>query len=369
MKIGILTSSRADFGIYLPLLQTLRADEDFDLEIIAFGTHTSKFHGNTLQEIRKAGFEKIQTLTTVVANDDENAVSTSYGLTAMKFADFWSHHRYDLVFCLGDRYEMSAAVQAGIPMEVRFAHLHGGETTLGAIDNIYRHQISLASKMHFTATAEYAQRVMELIGDTEGIYHIGSLSLEGVHDLELPNLNELRQDFKLPEGDFALLTFHPETLAPERNEALAVEMHEGLDRLTKEINLVITMPNADTHGSVFREKLKALKSAHPNEVALVESFGKRNYFAAMKHCRYLIGNTSSGIIEAASLGKHAVNVGDRQNGRVRSENVLDCPFTAKAIYETAMEAKKRGDYKGENRYYKQGAADLMLKVLKKTGYA
>ncbi len=364
MKIGVLTSSRADFGIYQPLLYKIQADRYFELQIIAFGTHTSRFHGFTLEDIRKEGFETVYSLTTALANDNEAAIATSYALTAMKFADFWTDHVYDLVFCLGDRYEMCAAVQAGIPSEVKFAHLHGGETTLGAIDNIYRHQISLASKLHFTATDNYADRVKLLTGSTKGVYHVGSLSLDGIENLMLPDENKLRLDFSIPPGNYALVTFHPETVSPNRNERLAIEMYQGLKRLSKDINLVITMPNADTMGSLFRKKLEQLRAHRQGNVILVENFGKRNYFAAMKYCIFLLGNTSSGIIEAASFNRYAVNVGNRQKGRVRSKNVFDCEFTADAIYKTSIEAMVFPAFTGENRYYKKGAANRIIEVLK-----
>jgi GDP/UDP-N,N'-diacetylbacillosamine 2-epimerase (hydrolysing) len=367
MKIGVLTSSRADYGIYLPLLQKLKKDAYFDLVIIAFGTHTSKFHGYTLEEIQKGGYETIHSLTTVLANDDETAVSTSFGLTALKFADFWSAHanKFDLVFCLGDRYEMAAAVEAGIPGGVRFAHLHGGETTLGAIDNIYRHQISLASELHFTATDQYAERVKELTALDEGVYVVGSLSLDGIEQIDLPEVNQLRREFELPTEEYALLTFHPETLLPGQNEQLATAMYEGLRDLTKKIKLVITMPNADTYGSIYRKKLKALKALHPKQVCLVENFGKANYFSVMKNCRFLLGNSSSGIIEAASFGKFAVNVGNRQKGRVCSPNVLNCAFSCHAILNTSLTALEMGEYSGVNLYYREGAADKIIQKLKR----
>src|SRR6187402_1429695 len=174
MKIGVLTSSRADYGIYLPLLRKMKNDPSFGLEIIAFGTHASKFHGYTVNEILDSSFGKVHIISALISNDDEQSIATSYGLTALKFADFWAQQQYDWVFCLGDRFEMSAAVQAGIPFGVKFAHIHGGETTLGAIDNIYRHQITLASALHFTSTDIFKNKVIDLIGSSENVFDVGS---------------------------------------------------------------------------------------------------------------------------------------------------------------------------------------------------
>ena len=160
MKVGILTSSRADFGIYLPLLNYIKEIPLFDIEIIAFGTHLSKSHGYTIEMIEEIGFSKIYKISSLISNDDEESISTSYGLTIIKFGNFWAKNKFDIVFCLGDRFEMSAAVQAGIPFGIKYAHFHGGEITLGAIDNIYRHQITLASLLHFTATKFFSRKVV-----------------------------------------------------------------------------------------------------------------------------------------------------------------------------------------------------------------
>ena len=152
MKIAVLTSSRADYGIYLPLLDALKKENDIILEIITFGTHLSRFHGYSIEGVQNDNYATIHQINSLLVTDDEASIATSYGMTVLKFSDFWSKNTYDLVFSLGDRFEMSAAVQAGIPFQVKFAHIHGGETTLGAIDNIYRHQITIASSYHFTAT-------------------------------------------------------------------------------------------------------------------------------------------------------------------------------------------------------------------------
>jgi GDP/UDP-N,N'-diacetylbacillosamine 2-epimerase (hydrolysing) len=365
MKIGVLTSSRADYGIYLPLLQKMQLDPFFDVEIIAFGTHVSKFHGYTLDEIKKSNFNKIHTISSLITNDDEQAIATAYCLTALKFADFWANNSYDCVLCLGDRFEMSAAVQAGIPFGVKFAHLHGGETTLGAIDNIYRHQITLASSLHFVATTAYKNRIIDITGSKRGIYTEGSLSLDNMPAFEPIEENTFYTTFNIPKKDFALVTFQPETVSSKRNIAYAQAMKEALSDIVADINLVITMPNADTLGTVYRQAKETLKKEFPDNIVLIENFGKINYFSAMTYAKFLIGNTSSGIIEAASFGKYVVNVGGRQEGRAQSQNILDCVFDAQAIVNNVKKALKLGNYTGENVYYKPNVADNIISILKK----
>jgi GDP/UDP-N,N'-diacetylbacillosamine 2-epimerase (hydrolysing) len=365
MKIGILTSSRADYGIYLPLLNKIKEDIFFDLEIIAFGTHLSKSHGFTLAEIKKNSYKKIHTLSSLISNDDEQSIATSYGLTVLKFSDFWQQNKFDLVLCLGDRFEMSAAVQAGIPFGVKYAHLHGGETTLGAIDNIYRHQITLASNLHFTAGEMFSDRIIELIGLNKNVYTVGSLSLNEIEKYQPINRSEFFEKFKLPNKDFALITFHPETVNTEMNQHFAFEMRKALSRVASKLFLVITMPNADTMGSVYRMEIEQLKNEFSTQVMCIENFGKENYFSAMYYAKLLIGNTSSGIIEAASFWKYVVNVGDRQKGRMQSDNVINTPFNHQNIIEAVEKAIVNKTFIGKNKYYIQNSVDLIINQIKK----
>ena len=365
MKIGVLTSSRADYGIYLPLLQKIKEESFFELEIIAFGTHLSKSHGYTLKDIEKDGYTCIHSISALISNDDEQSIATSYGLTVLKFADFWASHQYDLVFCLGDRFEMSAAVQAGIPFGINFAHIHGGETTLGAIDNVYRHQITLASKLHFTATVIFKEKVIDLIGSSEGVFDVGSLSLDDIKSFVPIDRIAFFEKFTIPNEEFALVTFHPETMSLQDNVRYAQEMKNALVSISKKIFIIITMPNADTQGSVYRAAIEQLKNEFSDRFLLIENFGKVNYFSAMHYAKILIGNTSSGILEAASFGKYVVNVGERQKGRVQSDNVLNCEFEEAAIISAVAKGMSFEKYNGENTYFKLGVADAIIKIVKK----
>ena len=364
MKIGVLTSSRADYGIYLPLLQKMKNDSFFELEIIAFGTHLSKGHGYTLNDIIKDEYNCIHTISSLISNDDEQSIASSYGLTVLKFADFWENYNFDLVFCLGDRFEMSAAVQAGIPFGVKFAHIHGGETTLGAIDNIYRHQISLASILHLTATDAFNKKVQNLIDSNENIFTTGSLSLNGIEDFVPIERKFFFEKFDILDEDFILVTFHPETMSVKDNVLYAQEMGRALKKISEDIFVVITMPNADTQGSIYREAIEKLEIEIPNRVLLIENFGKVNYFSAMYYAKILLGNTSSGILEAASFGKFVVNVGDRQKGRVQSGNIINCEFKEEAIVSSVCKAISLKTYNGHNVYFESNAADIIIKITK-----
>ncbi|RTY90301.1 UDP-N-acetylglucosamine 2-epimerase (hydrolyzing) [Flavobacterium sp. GSN2] len=364
MRIGILTSSRADYGIYFPLLQKMKIDSFFEMQIIAFGTHLSKSHGYTLNDIEKDGYTCIHSISSLISNDDEQSIASSYGLTVLKFSGFWTSHTFDLVFCLGDRFEMSAAVQAGIPFGVKFAHIHGGETTLGAIDNVYRHQITLASKLHFTATDVFRKKVIELTGSSYGVFDVGSLSLNDIKSYVPIDKVVFFEKFNIPSEEFALVTFHPETMSLHDNVRYAQAMKKSLITVSEKLFVIITMPNADTQGSVYREVIEEIKKEFSDRFLLIENFGKVNYFSAMHYAKILIGNTSSGILEAASFGKYVVNVGDRQKGRIQSDNVLNCEFKETAIIAVVTKAMSFERYNGKNVYFKERVADNIIKIVK-----
>ncbi len=367
INIAVLTSSRADFGIYMPLLKRIQNDKDFNMDIIAFGTHLSRYHGYTLDEIESQGFEVKYKISSMLLNDESVSIATAYALTASKFADFWDYHNdsYHFVLCLGDRYEMAAAVASGIPFNIPFVHIHGGETTLGAIDNTYRHSISLASKIHFVSTGVFAQRVKDIVGGNPHCFVIGSLSLDNLSALSLLSVKLFNDkwgiDLCYPS---ILITIHPETIAYKKNEEFATESFKALKHLADEYQLIITMPNADTSGTLFRIKFEELKRHKSNRVHLIENFGTESYFSCMQHVNLMIGNTSSGIIEAASFQKYVINIGNRQKGRPTSENVIHVPFESSIIIEKAKEFAKK-TYQGNNIYYKKNPAASIISHLKK----
>lgn len=364
MKVGVLTSSRADYGIYLPLLKELQKDPFFSLEIIAFGTHLSKNHGNTINEILKDGFHKIHQIKSLISDDSKKGIVLSYANTINKFSNFWDKNKYDLVFCLGDRFEMSAAVQSLIPFGIKLAHFHGGETTLGAIDNIYRHQISLVSDFHFVSSKNHMLKVKQIKGEKTNIYNVGSLSLNNIEKFKPLEKNLFFKKFKLLMKPFLLVTFHSETISVKNNYRYAEIMRNTLNELLREFQIVVTMPNADTLGSVFRKELNKLNKKGLRNLVLVESFGKENYFSAMEYCSLIIGNSSSGIIEAASFKKYVINVGNRQKGRDKGKNVYDVNFNSKKIIDLTYKLLNFKPFEEKNIYYKKNCAKRIIRKIK-----
>ena len=363
MKIGVLTSSRADYGIYLPLLNKLKFDQRFQLEIIAFGMHLQKSQGNTVDQITQEGYQVIHKVGKMPESDGVVDISKGYGNMIVSFAEFWSKNKYDVVLALGDRWEMSAAVQASIPFEVKIGHIHGGETTLGATDNIYRHQITLASTFHFTAAAVFSERVISILSSDKNVHTVGSISLEDINQLQLPSWDSVKEKFDIPFDDFILVTFHPESVGASMNQHYANVISDVLVILVKEHNVLVTKANSDAMGSLFNDCFQQLQEEYPQKLKLVSALGKLNYFKALEKCGFMLGNTSSGIIEAASFGKYVVNVGDRQKGRLRNENVIDVQFESNEILLAIKSVAKRLQYSGRNKYVRLSTTDTIINVI------
>lgn len=366
IRVGLLTSSRADYGIYLPLMKALKADNEIDLKIIVFGTHLSKFHGYTLNQILADGFIPFGSVESMLIGDTPNAISTSYALTALKFSDFWKENQkeFDIVFSLGDRFEMAAAVAASLPFQLKIAHIHGGETTLGAIDNIYRHSISLSSYFHFVSADPFKSRLIQLLGlEDPRIFNIGSLSLENLANMPLLSVWEFKDKWDIDlNQDTLLVTIHPETVAFEFNDRYCNEVAIALESLAHHYQIVITMPNADTSGMIFRNAFEKLVEKNKN-IKAVENFGTQSYFTCMNYSKLIIGNSSSGIVEAATFNKYVLNIGDRQKGRLSGENVIHLPFESVKIIELAKFYSKI-EYQGSNIYFQPNPSEKIIGVLK-----
>lgn len=363
MNVIVLTSSRADYGIYLPLLKKLKSDRFFNLKIVAFGTHLSEKYGNTIHQIFKDGFEVAYQLETLLKGDSPETIAKSMALTINLFADLWAKTKpnVDLVICLGDRYEMFAAVSASIPFNIPKAHLHGGETTIGAIDNSFRHSITSMSKFHFTSTEIHSKRIEQITGSNNHIFNVGALSLDNLNQMKLLNIYEFKDKFNIELQQPVLVTFHPETIAYEKNEEYINELISALSTLKKQI--VITMPNADTMGDVIRQRLIEFKKENQN-VIIVESLGTEGYFSCLGHCSFVLGNSSSGIIEAASFGKYVINLGNRQLGRDAGKNVIHCEIKKEKIIEAIESIKKLPELGHTNIYGDGSSADKIISILK-----
>ena len=330
MKIALLTSSRADYGIYLSLIKELKRDSFFHLHIIAFGTHLSVKYGKSVKQIINDGFEIDYEVDTMPDGDSPFAIASAIGKTVINFTKIWKKEKYDLVLALGDRYEMFAACSSVIPFTIPIAHIHGGETTLGAIDDAFRNAITQMAVFHFTTTEEYKKRVVAMKGSELRIFNVGALSIDNLKALKLFSIEEIKENFGIDMSiPSILITFHPETVAFTKNKEYIHELIEALDQISG-FQYVITMPNADTMGNVIRKELLKFVERNSN-VVLKESIGTIGYLSCMKYCSMMLGNTSSGFVEAAYFPKYVINLGDRQRGRILTSNIYSCAIKKEEI--------------------------------------
>jgi GDP/UDP-N,N'-diacetylbacillosamine 2-epimerase (hydrolysing) len=363
MKVAVLTSSRADYSIYYPLLKKIQADKFFSLSIIAFGTHVSKKHGYTIRAIEKDGFSISHALKTFPSNDKPQSITQAMAKTMAAFPLVWETSDYDVVFCLGDRFEMFAACASGVPYNIKFAHIHGGEQTLGAIDDAFRHSITQMADLHFTAAGPYRNRVIDLKGSAKNVFNVGSLSIDNLKNLPLLGTREFKSKFNIDLSiPSILITVHPETVSFEKNELYINEVIRALKQITG-FQFIITMPNADTMGNLIRIKLNEFIRKTSNAIG-VESFGTIGYLSCMKHCSFMLGNTSSGYIEASYFPKYVIDLGNRQKGRIITPNIYRCPMNHLEITKAITNFKKT-KLPSKIRIYGRGNSSAQIvKILK-----
>lgn len=329
-EIAVVTVGRSDFGIYLPLLERLADESQVSLRIIAGGMHLSPEFGLTVNMIEEAGFAVSDRVEMLLSSDTPEGIAKSMGLGMQGFAQIYGVRRPDWLIVLGDRFEMFSAVAAAVPFRIPVAHLHGGELTFGAMDEAFRHSITKMSHLHFASTSDYAKRIVQLGEAPWRVIHAGALSLDGVENIEPLAPEELEKRFGIDLSVAPLLaTFHPVSLQVEQTEEQVEQFLAALSEVGWPV--VFTLPNADTAGRLTRQKIEMALTHGRVKGWMVENFGRQPYFSMLRHARAMVGNSSSGILEAASFHLPVVNIGDRQAGRTHAENVVDVPPQKEAI--------------------------------------
>ena len=363
LKVGVLTSSRADYSIYFPLLKKMNADPFFEMEVLAFGTHLMEKFGRTVENIYKDGFKIVEIADTMSKGDSPADISNAMSKTINAFSSCFEKNDYHLIIAIGDRYEMFAAVAASVPFIIPVAHIAGGETTLGAIDNGFRHSITSFSSIHFASTNVYRDRIREITGVDRHIYNVGSLSIDNLKKLKLLDVHEFNDQFSINmTSPTILFTFHPETVDYKKNKPYIKEIINAIEKLPG-YQLLITMPNADTMGLMIREELESY-AANRKRVYMVETLGTLGYLSAMKHCSFMLGNTSSGFTEAAFFPKWVINLGDRQKGRIITPNIVQTPIRGEVILKSIHQIENTEVPENCNIYGDGDTADRIVLILK-----
>lgn len=324
-QICVLTSTRADYGILRPLLSALSEDKDLDLRLAVTGTHLSEDFGMTVREIEADGFP-IDVRVSILQDEGgfPPSMSRIMARTVEDFGVYFQEHRPALLIVLGDRYEAFAVCAAAVCVCVPIAHLHGGETTEGAMDECFRHCITKMSCLHFTATEAYRKRVIQLGEDPARVFNVGGLGVENALHTDFLTPEELESDLNFPlfQKPYVVATFHPVTLEPGSAEAQLEELLAVVAG-REDLHFLITKSNADTGGQSINERLDRFAEGRAN-CLVAASLGVRRYMSALKYALCVLGNSSSGILEAPSFGIPTINIGDRQRGRIQAESVLNC---------------------------------------------
>jgi UDP-hydrolysing UDP-N-acetyl-D-glucosamine 2-epimerase len=365
-KIGIVTTSRADYGLYLPMLKRIMEDPDLSLMLYVSGMHLVPEYGNTIRMIEEDGFPITACIPMMLATDSPLAISKSMGIGTMGFAQVFAEYRPDVMVVLGDRFEMHCAAVAAIPFRIPIAHIHGGELTYGAIDEQFRHSLTKICHLHFASTETYAKRIIQMGEEPWRVIVSGAPGLDNIQAFTLLSKNELKKKYNISfSGPVILVTFHPVTMEIERTEEYITNLINALASY-KKYQIVFTYPNIDTSGTIIIDKISAFAQDFPNAV-IVENFGQQGYLSMMAYAAAMVGNSSSGIIEAASFKLPVVNVGTRQSGRIKGINVIDTGYDTAAIRKGIVKALSPGFreiiHNMENPYGTGRASELILSAI------
>ena len=368
-KITVVTGTRAEYGHLYWIIKGIHQDPELELQLIVTGMHLSPEFGLTVKEIEKDGFPIAERVEMLLSSDTETAIATSMGIGMIGFAKAYEHLRPDVLVVLGDRFEIHAAVSASIPFRLPVAHIHGGEITRGAMDELFRHSITKMSHLHFPSTEIYRKRIIQMGEFPENVFCFGAPGLDNVYKLNLMNREELSCELGLSmDKKIGVVTYHPVTLEKDTAESQIFELLQALKSLP-DIYWVFTLSNADTGGRVIIETINDFARNNPEKGKAFTSLGQLRYLSLLKHAIVMVGNSSSGLTEAPSFELPVVNIGDRQSGRVRGRNVIDVSECKKELISNAIERALSAEFKNfskgmKNPYGEGHASQKIVEKLK-----
>ena len=365
-KICFFTGTRAEYGLLKPLMQKVKDEDEFQIQIIASGMHVSPEFGLTYKEIERDGFTIDEKVEILLSSDSDIGVSKAMGLGLVSFSDSLKRLSPHILIVLGDRFEaLSVAISAYV-MKIPIVHLHGGERTEGLIDEGIRHSITKMSYLHFTSAEEYRKRVIQLGENPERVFNVGAIGLDNIKNLKLLNLQTLERELNLNFGEKNILfTYHPVTLDKEKLSDELDQIFGALEELIFQgYKLIITKSNADQGGRFINKYIDNFSSKYKEKVFIYTNLGTLKYLSVMKYVDLVMGNSSSGIIETPSFKIPTVNIGDRQKGRVRGNSVIDVNPKKEEILNAVKKAEKIAKNKIFNPYDQGGATERIYRTIK-----
>ncbi|MBP3505392.1 MAG: UDP-N-acetylglucosamine 2-epimerase (hydrolyzing) [Lachnospiraceae bacterium] len=329
-SIAILTATRAEYGLLKNVIDKLINKEQIDVRVIVTGAHLSSEFGMTVNEIENDGIPIDKKIEILLSSDSSIAVSKAMGLALISFSEYFEEKKPDALMVLGDRYETLAVCIAAMNTRIPIIHIHGGETTQGAIDEAVRHSITKMSSLHFTSTEEYRRRVIQLGENPRTVFNVGALGVENALNTKLFSKSQFQETFGIDLAPkYAIGTFHPVTL---ENGSAATQIEEIIKAILQypDIQFIFTKANADENGRIINERLELAQEKYEN-ILLVDSLGMRGYLSAISNALFVIGNSSSGLIEVPAFQIPTINIGDRQKGRIQGSTIINCAPEEKDI--------------------------------------
>lgn len=373
IRLGVVTTNRADYGLLKPLIDELSSDSYFDLKLLVTGSHYSSKHGYTVGQILDDGVSIDYGVDIVPVNDTEDAISKVVGESISAFSNIYSKTEFDGIIVLGDRYELWGAVIPAVIHKIPIIHIHGGEATEGLIDDPVRHSITKMASIHFPSMKVYGKRIRQMGERSDRVHVVGALGIDNIMKLKRYSKQELEEELGVSDlHNVALMTYHPVTL--DQYEHAGNQIKEVLEALlSRNIKTLITMPNTDTGSNQILEVVEKYVKKYPDQLYLYSSLGQKRYLSAMSYVAFMIGNSSSGILESASFKLPVINVGDRQKGRVKPLNIIDVPckkeYLEEAIDYVCKECFRKKLINLENPYGSGNAAQKIKKILKKIDFS
>lgn len=367
-KICIFTGTRAEYGLLCPLMNEIKKENTLELQTIVTGAHLSPEFGLTYHEIEKDGIHIDEKIEMLLSSDTPVGITKSMGVELIGMADALERLKPDILVVLGDRYEAFIAATAAMTAKIPIAHISGGDSTEGLLDEAIRHSITKMSLLHFPSTEVYKRRIVQLGENPDRVFNVGALGLDNIKKLKLLSRQdfETSADFKLREINF-LVTYHPVTLSKISAEVTFQNLLDALD-LYPEAGIIFTQSNADSNGRIIFKMLEDYVSHNKTRTKLFKTMGQIRYLSAIQYVDAVIGNSSSGILEVPAFYKPTVNIGVRQQGRIMPPSVICCDEDTKSIkfaVETALSEEFKSSIKNQsNPYWNGGAAEKIVEVLK-----
>lgn len=371
-KICVVTGTRAEYGILSLLMKALKDHPYVELQIIATNMHLSPEFGLTYREIEADGFTIDKKIEMLLSSDTHIGTIKSMGVALISLADVLSELKPEMIVILGDRYEMLAVASAATIMSIPVIHLHGGEITEGAYDDSIRHAITKMSYMHFTSTEDYRKRVIQMGEAPERVFCTGALGVDNILHEKLLSREELENSLNIDLSDrYLVVTYHPVTKEPGQAESQINALLSSLDDFIDSYQIIFTLPNSDTDGRIITSLIKSWAEKHKDKVFAFQSLGRQRYYSILKYCTAVIGNSSSGLLEAPSFNVPTLNIGNRQKGRTQGNTVINCSSDQESISQGLQTVLSKDfiDYvkkAGVNPYFKENTLQYILYILLNT---